>query len=59
MNTILVWVLVTMGSSYSGMMTYSPAMATLEECTRIKSIIDADKESLKYSTRCIQMHIVK
>jgi hypothetical protein len=59
MNTILVWFLISTSSQFAGVITYSPPMATLQECQRVKSLIDEDKNAFKFVNRCVQMTIVK
>lgn len=63
MQTILVWVLVSVGGQFSGMMNYSPPMPTLQECERIQKVIkDGDNVGnigMKFHIQCVQMTIVK
>ncbi len=53
MNTILVWVLVTVGGYHSNQVTYSPQMADLESCQRIQQSI----EKWAGRTQCVQIRI--
>lgn len=59
MNTLLVWILISTGGQYSGLITYSPPMAILEECQRVKQVVDDTNVGYKFKSRCIQMTIVK
>ena len=57
MNTILVWILVTVGPSSYGQaaITYSPPMADLESCQRLADNL------YKYvrQAQCVQIKVVK
>jgi len=52
MQTILVWILVT--SSYHVPVTYSPPIATLEDCQRMQKNIDKDI----MTKVCVQVNMV-
>ena len=55
MNTILVWLLVTVsdGVYNRGNVSYSPPLATLEDCQRIQKNI----KNSEFSTMCIQVNM--
>lgn len=59
MNTILVWILITVnytGHGYSTV-TYSPPMADLESCQRMADLVN--KKSNYIGTQCVQVRVVK
>jgi hypothetical protein len=59
MNTIIVWVLMTVSGS-NGIVTYSPAFATQAECQRVEKLIPHSiKSSIASNNQCVQMEIVK
>jgi hypothetical protein len=55
MNTILVWLLVTVsdGAYNRGTVTYSPPLATVEDCQRIQKNIQGNSAY----TYCIQVNM--
>jgi len=53
MNTILVWVLVSVGGYYGNQVVYSPQMADLESCQRIQKAI----EKWAGQTQCVQIRV--
>ena len=59
MNTIIVWVLITV-SGHNGVVTYSPAFATEVECQRIEKTIPHSLNTVVASkSYCQKMEIVK
>jgi len=55
MNTVLVWVLVTLGN-YQSALVYSPPMPDKEMCEQLqKSIVETRNV---FSTRCVQIRMV-
>lgn len=56
MNTVLVWLLVSVsdGAYNRGNVTYSPPLATLEDCQRIQRFIPQNR----VETQCIQVREV-
>ena len=59
MNTIIVWVLITV-SGQNGVVTYSPAFATEAECVRVEKSIPNNLSTVYASKRlCEKMEIVK
>jgi hypothetical protein len=58
MNTVLVWVLVTINSTYYGYktITYSPPVADLESCQRLADNIS---NKVNMTTQCVQVRVVK
>jgi hypothetical protein len=62
MNTILVWVLVTVGGAHSSDVSYSPQVADLDSCVRMQKAADELREKLRLrgmSTKCVQITVVK
>lgn len=59
MNTILVWILITVNYTGNGYrtVTYSPPMADLESCQRMADIVN--KKSNYIGTQCVQVRVVK
>jgi hypothetical protein len=58
METILVWVLVTTARMHGwddAMPTYSPYIATLEDCTRLLNSITGDGV---YKRQCVQIRVL-
>ena len=55
MNTILVWLLMTVsdGVYNRGNVSYSPPLATLEDCQRIQKNIPSNE----VYTQCIQVYV--
>jgi hypothetical protein len=54
----LVWVLASF--SNTGAVGYSPPLYSLEECTRVKAVVEQSRPVWGNSTqRCIQMRIYK
>lgn len=60
MNTILVWILVTVSNNSYRIVSYSPPMADLESCqylaANLPSVAEADKV---YKARCVQVRVLK
>lgn len=52
-NFILAWVLVT--SNGNSLITYSPVLATLQDCERIQKFA----ENKAWSYQCIQVNVLK
>lgn len=57
MITALVWVLMVSKYNYSGMVSYSPPVATLEDCERLQNNLDSDFKRFS-SSKCIQVNMV-
>jgi hypothetical protein len=61
MNTILVWVLITVGGANSTQVTYSPPLADLESCQRVqkaaKELTGGERRG-SYS-QCVQIQVPK
>jgi hypothetical protein len=55
MDTVLVWVLISIGGSVNSEVTYSPPVADLESCQRLQKEV----EKWARRTRCIQIRIPK
>lgn len=56
MNTMLVWVLVTVGGSHLNEVVYSPYLADLQTCEFLQKNI----HSIQYvNSKCIQIKVVK
>jgi hypothetical protein len=53
MNTILVWVLVTVGGHYGNQVVYSPQMADLESCKRVQESLVSRSRRLRGA--CVQI----
>jgi hypothetical protein len=60
MNTVLVWILVTVNSTYYGYktVTYSPPLADLESCQRLADNVRMDVDR-SITTQCVQVRVVK
>ena len=58
MNTVLVWVLVTINSTANGYRTatYSPPVADLESCQRLADLVN---KAHLITTQCVQVKVVK
>lgn len=56
MNTMLVWILVTVSNSY-GITTYSPPFVDLASCERMQSQILKVRPSM--DTVCVQVKVPK
>ena len=56
MNTILVWVLVSVGSYGNHAVLYSPPMADLESCQRLEKVVREGKYNF---TQCVQVRLPK
>ena len=58
MNFIFVWLLVTVsdGSNNRGTVTYSPPLATIEDCQKIKNQVESN--NLTARTYCVQVRKV-
>jgi hypothetical protein len=62
MNTILVWILITVGGYNGNEVSYSPPMADLESCQRLKnSFNELRREGSRWSasSQCVQIRILK
>jgi hypothetical protein len=61
MNTVLVWILVSIGGYNTNTITYSPPMADLESCQRMqKSINDLYPGGQpRARVQCIQVKVLK
>ena len=62
MNTVLVWVLISMSNHYSGFVSYSPPFASLDECERVKGEVHSEKlgnKSSKFKSECVKMNIIE
>lgn len=60
MTTILVWYLVTLTHVNSGnVLTYSPPMADLTTCTRLKEITNNLADGYNIKSQCVQIPVVK
>lgn len=61
MNTILVWVLVSVGGYGGNQVTYSPSFADLESCQRTqqaaKDLVNTTVNSVR--SQCVQVKVVK
>lgn len=57
MNTILVWILVSIGGYNGNNVTYSPPMHELESCLRMQKTVKEFGAQL--NTRCVQISIIK
>lgn len=55
MEIILVWILLVSSSTQSGFVSYSPPVATLEDCQRLQNRLD---NYLKSSSACIQINVI-
>jgi hypothetical protein len=56
MNTILVWVLITVGGSNSNQVVYSQPMVDLESCQRLEKVVREGKYNF---TQYVQIRIPK
>lgn len=54
MNTLLVWIMVSYYPNGSRVLTFSPPLATIEDCVRIK-----DNTPKHLTKTCIQVRIPK
>lgn len=60
MNTVLVWILVTVSYSSSWIVSYSPPMADLESCQYLAANLPATSDpNNTYKARCVQVKVVK
>lgn len=58
-TTALVWVLIVSAPWYAGMVSYSPPVATLADCERLKESLARDLRRPEQATaRCVQINIV-
>ena len=57
MKAYLVWMLVTTMPQYAGFVSYSPPIATVEQCEHLRNSIVADY--VRSFSRCIQVEILK
>lgn len=55
MITALVWVLMVSKQNYSGMVSYSPPVATLADCERLQKHLDSH---LMGDSKCVQVNMV-
>ena len=58
MNTILVWVLITVGGYGGDQVVYSPPMADLESCQRLQKAAKELTNRRLYS-QCVQIRVPK
>lgn len=56
MNTILVWVLITIGVGNFDPVAYSPQVQDLESCQRLQQAIN---DLNRTKTKCVQIKVVK
>ena len=56
MNTILVWVLVSVGGYGDHPVRYSPLMTDLESCQRLEKAVREGKYNF---TQCVQIQVPK
>jgi len=62
MNTILVWVLVTIGGVGATELTFSPQVADLDSCVRMQKAaneIGEKSNARPPSSKCVQISVVK
>jgi hypothetical protein len=59
MNTILVWVLITVGGANGNQVVYSPPMADLESCQRLQKEAEALKPTSNIRAQCVQIRVPK
>lgn len=60
MNTILVWVLISVGGYNGNDVVYSPQMVDLESCERLQKSVSATARPDRYTrTSCVQIKVVK
>lgn len=58
MNTVLVWVLITLGGAGGDQMTYSPPMPDLATCEFLKKNALETRPSAQLKARCVQIRIM-
>lgn len=58
MNTVLVWVLISVSNHYSGFVTYSPPFASLDECEQVKKEVHSEKLN-NFKSKCVKMNIIE
>lgn len=58
MNTVLVWVLVTLGGYGGDQVTYSPPMPDLATCEFLRNNALETRRSAQLQARCIQIRMV-
>ena len=58
MNTVLVWILITINGTANGYrtVTYSPPLADLESCQRMSDLVN---KAYLITTQCVQVRVVK
>ena len=62
MNTILVWVLVTIGGVDATELRFSPQVADLDSCVRMQKATKEISEKINArppSSKCVQISVVK
>ena len=59
MNTILVWVLITVGGANGNQVVYSPPMADQESCQRLQKAAEGLRPTSDIRTQCVQIRIPK
>jgi hypothetical protein len=59
MNTILVWVLITVGGANGNQVVYSPPMADLESCQRLQKAAEEVRSTRNVSAQCVQIRVPK
>ena len=57
MNSVLVWILVTVGGYNGNEVTYSPPMADLATCEFLKKLVTENTKS-NAAPRCVQIKMV-
>jgi hypothetical protein len=63
MNTILVWILVSVGGNGGNQLTYSPQFADLVSCEAVQKSANKSRRDNSYKTdvpaQCVQVRVVK
>lgn len=60
MNTVLVWILVTVSYSSDWIVSYSPPMADLESCQYLAANLPEVAMANKvYKAKCVQVKVIK
>jgi hypothetical protein len=59
MNTILVWILITVGGSNSNQVVYSQPMVDLESCQRLQKEVKGIRPTNDHRAQCVQIRIPK
>lgn len=57
MSTVLVWILISSSGHYSGFVTYSPPVASLADCERMRSHLSVVLRASGQS-ECVQVKLV-